>query len=240
MDDVRKKGQSPSRGAWRLRDVIVVLAWAAIAGLFLRLFVLDACVVRSSSMESTLLPGDFLLIDKLAYGPRTPDELPFLRIPLPAVRLPALTAPRRGDVIVFNAPAGSGDTGPSVRYVKRIVAVPGDTVTMRGGSVSINGVPAPTERIPAEQSDTVEEWRIVLPRKGDRVNALHGVTVTSESDCYFVLGDNRQSSVDSRSIGPISSDEILGKALMIFWSIDPSSGDTRGRVRWHRLGTRVR
>lgn len=209
----------------RFREVVEVILAAVIFALFARTFLVQAFVVPSSSMEDTLLIGDHLLINKFGNAPHgrfLANLLPYREV-------------RRGDIIVFKFP---GD--PATDYVKRVVALPGDTVEVRGDAVFVNGVGVPPLRAhgnAASMADTAgEETRVgplrVLPRK------------------YFAMGDNRRESYDSRSWGPVPAANIKGRALLIYWSFDggppPSGGLLRraiariGHTRWSRTFHLVR
>jgi signal peptidase I len=163
--------------------------------------------------------GDFVLVNKFAYGASTPRFLPVLGSRLPVLRLPAPGSPRRGDVIVFYAPDGS----PPRLYVKRLVGLPGDTVMLRGGALIVNGqkIPSPPSAKPA-QTPVPDFGPVVVPAAGGRI-------------LYFVLGDNRDDSLDSRAWGFVPFDRVVGRAMMIYWSVDGRTG-----IRWGRPGTVIR
>jgi len=187
--------------------------------LCVKTFVVDAVHVPSRSMEQALYAGDFVLVNKLLYGPSTPDFLPIVNVHLPHVRLPALMSPRAGDVFVFRFPA---DGDPLVRkgqlLVKRIMALPGQAVEVRRGAVLVDG-------------------RLIAPPRG---NGSAGVPASGfgprivPSDSYFVLGDNMADSYDSRAWGFVPADRLVGKAFVVYWSI----GDQG--IRWSRIGSIIR
>lgn len=126
-----------------------VLGVALLGALGLRLFVIEAFRIPTPSMERTLLVGDFLLVSKLPYGPRTPATLglPFtdrhLGAELPSVRLPGFGRVRRGDVVVFNLPTERGPLDRRTPFIKRVVGLPGDTVALVEKEVRVNGEPVP-------------------------------------------------------------------------------------------------
>ena len=185
----------PSRGALRvLREAAEVLALTVIAALALRMFVLDAVRVPSASMANTIRNGDFLLVDKLVYR---------------------LRPPRRGDVIVFPAP----DAEPGVRYVKRIAALPGDTLSIRGGVLEVDGrrIPPPPAAQP-QGAAPADFGPLGVP-----------------ADSCFVLGDNLQESLDSRAWGFVPLGSVTGRAMIVYWSIAPGGG-----IRWDRVPTIIR
>ena len=163
-----------------VRENVWYWAKAIIAILILRAFIAEPYRIPSESMEDTLLVGDFLIVSKLHWGPRTPATLgvPFTRVYLqgvqaPQVRLPGFTEPQRGDVAVFNYPASRdvvvGEIPASVPierrgpYIKRIVAVPGDTVAVFDKTLHVNGVPQPL-------APTMKQRWVVTATGDDRPN----------------------------------------------------------------------
>jgi signal peptidase I len=136
----------PARRRGGLRSWVKVLAAAFLAALFLRAFAFEAYTIPSSSMEGTLLVGDYLFVSKLHYGARTPVTLglPFTGrylegVALPWTRLPGLAEVRRGDVVVFNFPPENGPLDRKGHYIKRVVGAPGDTVRVAAKHVVVNG-----------------------------------------------------------------------------------------------------
>lgn len=215
--------------------------WISVAlFLVLRTFIVEAFKIPSGSMERTLLVGDFLLVNKLAYG----AEIPFTH-----TRLPALREPQRGDVIVFESPEERTKT-----YVKRLVGLPGDTLEMRGGELFRNSRHL-TERYVwhvAPEVDPVEErfrWqRDYIVRSANATVGYYpsrnnwGPLVVPEKN-YFVLGDNRDNSSDSRYWGFVPDSLVKGSPFVIYYSYDPDSSQSFAwltRIRWNRLGERVR
>ena len=214
--------------------------WISVAlFLVLRTFIVEAFKIPSGSMERTLLIGDFLLVNKLAYG----AEIPFTH-----KRLPAFREPHREDVIVFEAPEDATKT-----YVKRLVGLPGDTLEMRDGALYRNGARIP-ERYVTHHSevDRVEErfrWQrdYIVPRANASVsyhptrNNWGPLVVPRKS--YFVLGDNRDNSSDSRYWGFVPDSLVKGRPFVIYYSYAPDSAESFAwltRIRWNRLGELVR
>lgn len=200
----------------RYREVGQVAAITFGIALCVKTFVVDAVHIPSRSMEQALHVGDFVLVNKLLYGPATPEVLPLVNVRLPHFRLPALMSPRPGDVVVFRFPT-AGD--PLVRegqlLVKRIIALPGQRVEIRRGTVVVDG-------------------RVIAPPPGD---GTKGVPMSDfgprmvPPDCYFVLGDNMADSYDSRAWGFVPSDRLVGKAFLVYWSIGEQG------IRWSRIGS---
>lgn len=247
----------------RLRDAAEVLALTVVLALGVKTFVVDAVHVPSASMEDTLLPGDFLLVNKFVYGPCTPHYMPLTGSRLPVLRLPAPGSPARGDVIVFYAPDGI----PPRLYVKRLIGLPGDTVMFRGGVLFVNGraaglppgakpsrapasdfgpvvVPAAGDHLELREADA-GRWEPLVRLEGHSVARspadgvlIDGVPVRSyavRENYYFVLGDNRDDSLDSRAWGFVPFDSIVGRAMLVYWSVDANAG-----IRWTRAGTVIR
>ncbi|HJQ18896.1 MAG TPA: signal peptidase I [Gemmatimonadaceae bacterium] len=215
--------------------------WISVAlFLVLRTFIVEAFKIPSGSMEHTLLVGDFLLVNKLAYG----AEIPFTH-----KRLPAFRDPQRGDVIVFEAPED-----PTKTYVKRLVGLTGDTLEMRNGELYRNGRHL-TERYVehvAPEIDPVEErfrWqRDYIVRSANATVGYYpsrnnwGPLVVPQKN-YFVLGDNRDNSSDSRYWGFVADSLVKGSPFVIYYSYAPDSSQSLAwltRIRWHRLGERVK
>lgn len=206
--------------------------------LTLRIFVLEAFSIPTSSMENTLMVGDFLLVNKFLFG----AEVPGTHLHLPAVR-----EPRRGDVVVFRPPHD-----PQRDYVKRVVGVPGDTLEMRGKTLYLNGQPQeePFARHIDRRGDAVHpgmSWQ-----SDHLVAAGHRNRYTPSRDTwgplvvplheYFVLGDNRDNSEDSRYWGFVDRSAIRGEPWVVYLSLDREQ-EGEGlltRVRWDRIGHRIR
>ena len=214
--------------------------WISVAlFLVLRTFIVEAFKIPSGSMERTLLVGDFLLVNKLAYG----AEIPFTH-----KRLPALRDPTRDDVIVFESPEDLTKT-----YVKRLVGIPGDTLEMKSGSLFRNGTRVAEAYVSRNSDiDRVEDrfrWQrdyIVKPAGAsmsyDPTRNNWGPLVVPKRS-YFVLGDNRDNSSDSRYWGFVADSLIKGRPFVIYYSYDPDSAHALSwitRIRWNRLGEIVR
>ena len=193
--------------------------------LFATTTVAQPFVVPTGSMENTVLIGDHLIVDKLAYAP--PDSLARLILPYSEVK--------RGDVIVFRYPLNLREN-----YVKRVIGVPGDRVRIRGKQVFVNGVPL-------EEPYKVVRSGFALPyldefpsqpplmRIYDRGEAMlrdhvvRGELVVPPGS-YFAMGDNRDNSSDSRFWGLVPRENIIGKPWIIFWSYDAPTDDFTGVV----------
>jgi len=196
-----------------------LLATVVIA-VFVITFVSQAFQIPSESMENTLLIGDYLLVDKLRYGNGGFWEhiLPYRAV-------------RRGDIIVFHYPVH-----PSEHFVKRVVGVPGDRVHLNKRRLYVNGVPLSEPYVRHSAIDP-DFFRDEFPRVKDRppgvedawwrqMNKLieDGQLIVPEGH-YFVLGDNRDESLDSRYWGFVPQENIVGRPLVIYWSVRSEEGN---------------
>ncbi|UCC26830.1 MAG: signal peptidase I [Gemmatimonadales bacterium] len=210
---------------------------AMVVFLVVRSMVLEAFKIPTGSMEQTLLVGDFLLVNKAIYGPRIPGT---------QVHLPALAEPRRGEVIVFNPPHE-----PEKNYVKRLLGVPGDTVQMVDKRLLVNGRPVdePYARYVDTRGDAIHpdmEWQeghlVASPGRYAPSRDTWGPIIVPVGR-YFMLGDNRDNSEDSRYWGFVERDQIRGRPWIIYYSVDPKADDGWSifhGARWDRVGQRIR
>jgi signal peptidase I len=217
-----------------------ILAVSVVLFALIRTFLVEAFKIPSGSMENTLQVGDFLLVNKLVYG----AEVPFTH-----KRLPRLREPQRGDVIVFEYPEDL-----TKNFVKRLVGVPGDTLEMRNGTLMRNGV-ALSERYVEHTEPDIDPggedfvWqRNYLVGTANAASAYHpsrnnwGPLVVPKEK-YFVLGDNRDNSLDSRYWGFVPDSLLKGRPFVIYYSYAPDTVDTFAwltHIRWTRLGERIR
>lgn len=235
-----------------------------IMALFGMTFIVQAVKVPTGSMLNTILVGDHLLVNKFIFGKdglKMDYFLPHRQI-------------KRGDVIVFKYP---GD--PSTNYVKRVIGLPGETIQVKGTKVFINGQELPEQEIQAEQTQDNNAPLIVNDPGNTPKGSSYKVYYTTESDepydpaekkmigqkyaidepflipsdQYFAMGDNRDNSQDSRYWGTVPRDNIVGRALVVYWSLDltkdpntdapPSGGllnDFFTKTRWNRMGTVIK
>jgi signal peptidase I len=221
---VAEKSEKKSGG---LGETISVIVQALLLALVIRTFLFQPFSIPSGSMRPTLLEGDYLFVTKWAYG-YSKHSLPFSP-DLFEGRVWA-DAPERGDVVVFKFPPN-----PSLDYIKRVIGLPGDTIQMRDGILHINGEPVPREQVGeiqnpdiTEVAQPVEVWRETLPNGVSydtfdlSPNSLGDDTrefVVPEGH-YFMMGDNRDNSTDSRfSVGFVPFENLVGRANIIFFSI---------------------
>jgi len=198
-----------------IREYGEAIAIAILLALVIRTLVVQAFTIPSGSMMDTLLVGDYILVNKFLYGP----EVPFTD-----ARVPGLRDPQRGDIIVFKYPQDEKRD-----FIKRIVAGPGETVQIRGSQVFVDG--RPLREAYVKRPDPP-------PPPGGQTYCGYAYgcepTVVPASS-YFVMGDNRDNSQDSRYWGFVKRDKIKGKAFLIYWSWDSD----RHWLRWWRLANYI-
>jgi signal peptidase I len=195
----RKSSQSLPQNKSFLREYGEALFIALILALVIRAFLVQAFSIPSGSMQPTLLVGDYLLVNKFSYGIRNPFTNKVL-IPL--------SQPQRGDVVVFIFPQD-----PSKDYIKRVIGLPGDQVRVVDKKVYVNGKLLETPQ--AYYTDSTLIPAPSRPTESPRDN-FGPITVPAKS--YFVMGDNRDHSYDSRFWGFVPMDNLRGKALVIYFS----------------------
>ena len=190
----------PGPPPWRkstAREYFESIVIAAILALFVRTWVVQAFTIPTGSMEHNLLVGDYLLVNKFVFGPAGGERLLLPQEPV-----------SRGDVIVFKFPRD-----PERDFIKRAIGLPGETLEVRAGEVHIDGEPLdePWLRQPGTASAA---GAAVIPRRDD-----HG-PVEIPAGHYFMMGDNRGNSEDSRVWGPLPRDHVKGRAVVLYWSYD--------------------
>ena len=216
------------------------LGMALVLFLLIKTFFFEAFQIASGSMTHTLLTGDFLFVNKALYGAQIPGT---------RTRLPGFRTPRRGDVIVFAYPRD-----PSQDYVKRVIGTPGDTVAMRNGQVEVNGqalIESYVRRIDPRNDVvspdfTLQRSYYVAPVDDDRASYqpsrdTWGPLVVPVGK-YFVLGDNRDDSSDSRYWGFVDASAVKGRTLLVYFSYDREAHDALPwltDIRWSRLGSLI-
>ncbi|MEY4931949.1 MAG: hypothetical protein RLZZ403_269 [Pseudomonadota bacterium] len=199
--------------------------------LVVRSFIFEPFRIPSDSMMPTLLDGDFIFVSKYSYG---------LKLPVVNTKVVPVGDPERGDVVVFRLPSD-----PSVNYIKRLVGLPGDRISVRSDQLFING-----ERIPVEFNGTYEKddyfgAQLGLERLGDATHTVMYIPGREAADFdgvvpaghYYFMGDNRDNSRDSRfpEVGFVPEGNLVGKAVRIWLNVKLPSGP----VLWSRIGDAI-
>ena len=205
--------------------------------LFLRSFIVQTFVITSGSMEETLLVGDMLVVNRAAIGSR---------VPFTSLRIPGYSEPRRGDVLVFDPPHEE-----TLKLIKRLIGMPGDTLEMRDRVLLLNGESVDEPYVThSDVSDEMHPWmewqRDYLPEGLD--GSAYAPTrdnwgpIVVPEDRFFMLGDNREKSLDSRYWGLLEGWRLEGRALFTYYSYNKDSYrpfPAIREVRWGRIGSPI-
>jgi signal peptidase I len=219
---------------WAKSIVVALIVW-----FFLRTFLVEAFRIPSSSMENTLLVGDFLFVNKLLYG---------AEIPLVHKRLPAVREPRRGDILVFDSVEEE-----DLKVVKRLIGVPGDTLSMEGGALYRNGrkIDEPwvirtdsTSNGDPQSRAQMRRWQLpyLVGRRPEDYNPdpNNWGPIVVPRDSFFMMGDNRDGSYDGRYWGFLPRQNVRGRPLIVYFSYDKNTYKPLPfltNIRWGRLFT---
>jgi signal peptidase I len=249
-----KKGGAPAAPlSKRIWEQVKSFAGAVLIYLVIRQFLMEAFRIPSGSMIPTLLIGDWLFVNKVAYG----AHVPFTRY-----NLPGYTDPKHGDVVVFVSPYQPDEAekgaNPTPILVKRLIGMPGDTIFMREGLVFINGV-AQRQGYAAQQNPKTDgkertplmDWQKKIELTSTRFGAPpkepnldHWGPLLIPKDHYFMMGDNRYGSKDSRYWGIVPRENIRGRPMFIYYSYVGEGSDRPlpfiTDIRWSRLGHWIR
>ncbi len=201
----------------KLREYVESLLIAALIAFVVRGFVIQAFRIPSGSMEPTLLIGDHLLVSRLSY---------VMKIPFTDIVLLHLGTPRRGDIIVFRYPEDR-----TKDFIKRVIGKEGDVIEIRNKVIYLNG-----QKMRDPHAHFAED-RIIPGAYAPR-DSFGPITVPKDS--YFVMGDNRDRSLDSRFWGFVKTEDLVGRALIIYFSLDSVPEDVLHYVRWNRIGGLIR
>lgn len=194
----------------KLRENLEAIGIAIILALFIRAFVVQAFKIPSGSMKPTLQIGDHILVNKFIYG---------VKIPYTGITLIDVKEPAHGDIIVFRYPED-----PDKDFIKRVIGTPGDIIEIKNKKVYVNNVPIPDDFV-------IHTRPQILSGLTNHRDNFGPVTVPADS--YFVMGDNRDNSYDSRFWGFVDEKAIKGKAFIIYWSWDSENFG----VRWGRISS---
>jgi signal peptidase I len=232
------------------KDNIKAILWTLVIFFVIRTFLFEAYRIPSGSMIPTLLVGDWLFVNKLAYGPH---------VPFTNINLPGYAEPERGDVVVFVSPTQFDQPeDPHPTLVKRLVAVAGDTVFMRGSVFHLNGEPRPQpdamrENPRADGSFSVPlfEWQKAHEIRGSRFGEPAAFPTLDDwgplvipAGMLFMLGDNRYDSKDGRYWGLVPRENVRGRPAFVYYSYNGMDSDRAlpflTDIRWRRIGTVIR
>ena len=217
---------------------IFLLAW------IFRSFLFQPYKVPTGSLEPTILPGDFILVKQFAYA---------LNFPAPHKQLVQFDHPHRGDIVLLRYPLDE-----KIVYVKRVIGLPGDQIEYTNKTLKINGKPAPSIFIDMHQDQNHQQIVSKIETLPNGVahkiqlvmgrNSAEQMTITIPEHQYFVMGDNRDNSQDSRYFGLVDEEKIIGKAEYIWLSLDESQkpqsfmqylGDFYNNIRTERIGRKI-
>ncbi|MDE3127779.1 MAG: signal peptidase I [Gemmatimonadota bacterium] len=260
--DVRRGGGGKTRRRSRLWENAKSLVGALLIFLVIRTFFVEAFKIPSGSMIPTLLVGDWLFVNKAVYGPA---------VPFTDVHLPGYANPRHGDVVVFVSPYQADEAArgndPTPVLVKRLIGMPGDTIYMRQGVVYVDGVArrqgfgalgytGDPAQSPPDATDPLFAWQSTIALHGTRFGSAPAEPTHDNwgpllvpPGRYFMMGDNRYCSKDSRYWGTVPRANIRGRPLFVYYSYRPGPGglnDCDGQtsdrplpfvtdIRWSRL-----
>jgi len=225
-------------------STIKTIVYIVIAVSLIRVFLVQAFNIPSGSMKPTLLVGDFILVNKLVYGDWT-FGIPFTGIDFYTYKN-RMVKPDRGDIIVFKYPEN-----PKIDFIKRIIALPGDTVEVKDDIVYINGKRLHREKAGfySEHGEKVQIYKECTIRKYHNNKKYCYTTkeiyenegknfgpIKVPDGHYFVMGDNRDNSRDSRFWGFVPDNYIIGRAFIIYFSVDLQ----KPMIRFNRIGKIIR
>lgn len=225
------KGDAFTR-PWYSRGLVLTsfILLPFIAVILVRSFLYEPFRIPSGAMEPTLIAGDYIVVNKYVYGLRTPGLFFGSKLPFESVKFVEIGLPQRGDVAVFQYPKD-----PATAYIKRIVAVPGDTLSYEDKRLFINGEAVPVKLLASNDPDAKPSYDLleeafgenthrILVKRGFSNSSLNN-PITVPPEHYFVMGDNRDNSHDSRYWGFVPEDYLIGKAVLIWWH--PEKADER-------------
>jgi signal peptidase I len=192
--------------------------------LIIRSFVFEPFRIPSGSMMPTLIQGDFIFVKKYSYG---------LRFPVTETKILETGEPERGDVVVFRLPSD-----PSINYIKRVVGLPGDEIVYERHRLTINGVQMDLEKSP-DATELAPKFTEILDARQHEIliansQSARDSTYQVPAGHYFVMGDNRDNSRDSRFIGSIPESNLVGEAVRIWMNFDGT-----GWPKWERIGDKI-
>lgn len=244
MTEEVKNSEKVSESIQGRNDLTKALIWCVIAVIAVRSFIVEPFKIPSSSMVPSLNIGDHIFVSKFSYG---------LSVPFSKIEFLKIAEPSRGDVVVFLFPKDE-----SLHYVKRLVGLPGDKIEIKGRTVIVNGEEIKKEavtdlseitKITGDTEPSGEYFKeklgnvthLVRYSRGETDYSISNINLEVPPDHYFMMGDNRDDSYDSRSWGFVPRENIKGRALMVWLSLDQNAEwGTMHKVRWQRFGTSIK
>lgn len=217
--------------------------------IFLRTFIVEAYRIPSGSMIPSLLIGDWLFVNKMVYGPH---------IPFTDINLPGYDNPERSDIVVFKSPPQSDQPwDPTPTLVKRLVGMPGDTIFMRSALLHVNGIPqrqgfaAPADENSFDSIDPLFDWQKRAGLAASRFGTAPAQPTHDNwgplvvpSGHYFMMGDSRYNSKDSRYWGLVPRENVRGQPMFVYYSYNADDSDRPlpfiTDIRWGRIGHWIR
>lgn len=246
----RAGGGAPRFDSRKLWETFKSLSATIAIFLILRTFLVEAYRIPSGSMIPSMLIGDWLFVNKLRFGPN---------IPFTSVNLPGYADPRRGDIVVFVSPFQVfSPEDPTPTVVKRLIGMPGDTIHSREGVVHINGEPQRQGfatslggSMPGDLADPLLRWQQTVELKDSRFGPPPSTPTVDDwgpfvipAGHYWMMGDNRHDSIDSRFYGFVPRRNIRGRPLFVYYSYNADDSDrplpALTDIRWSRIGTVIR
>jgi signal peptidase I len=202
--------------------------------LIIRSFIIQPYRVPTGSLLPTVWPGDFIAVNQFAYG---------LRLPVINYKIWPIGEPKRGDIVLFRWPQN-----PEIIFVKRVVGVPGDHIVYRHKILKINGIEAKQQFLHKDLSVTSNKFPVTILKKSENLLGVNHQIFIYEGDAqnqyfeitvpegrYFMMGDNRDDSDDSRYWGFVPEENLIGKAFFVWMSFDSENN----KVRWCRIGSKI-
>lgn len=227
-----------------VKDLVHIIIAVLIIALFLKLFFVETLKISSSSMEEKLLPGDFVLVNKLYYDIKIPGGIPLIDSGSDRSIL-KMNNPKKGDIIAFYFREPNTEKPRSFTLVKRCIALPGDSVFYNNKQIVL---PKKGDVILLNSVNQDKSLLSLIEKDGNDIKIINDTTIIInnersqkyifKNDFYFFVGDNFLHSYDSRSFGPIPRKDIIGKVVLVYWSLsfDKMAKSIFSRIRWNRLG----
>jgi signal peptidase I len=253
VSQARGKKKSRSDASSAIWENVKALGGAILIYLVIKTFLFEAYRIPSGSMVPTLLVGDWLFVNKAVYG---------AAIPFTDVHMPAFADPKRGEVVVFKSPTQTDQPeDPNPTLVKRLVGMPGDTLYMRGGMLFVDGIAQRQgygiQSRPSLGSSQPDEthplfvWQHAIELKQSRFGPAPAVPTHDNwgplvipQGTYFMMGDARYDSKDSRYWGVVPRANVRGRPVFVYYSYNADDSDRPlpfiTDIRWGRIGTRIR